>query len=566
MFSRSRYKSCSPLKTITRIKGILTDIGLELEEEWYQNKGGVDSCRIRIINKGLSKFDIGTNGKGMNRDYALASAYAEFMERLQNKAMFREGLKYASPYLKVVVPTDFTANLQNNNLLLDFLYFPDEVVYNKIIHAKFENLSSKQLEYFPIGLYRSMCGSTGLCAGNSREEALCQGLNEIVERYVLWGIFHEKIKPHHFMSLNLFQGHEIYVKLQNLSKEYNITIHNWAPQFGGVPVIGLLLSRKSDDSYTYRLGADFNAITALERCYTEIFQGKNTMSHLLKEKKLDYRISIDDYYRCRHNGTGVFPAFLTEDVYSPSDSEFPHHDFKTYQEELNYYISFLHRLGKNIYVRNNSYLGFPSFAVYVPGMSNPFAVEGSESWTTWKVRKTEEFDHIESRYNLQEALKNDVVYPISHHYIEDSVIRLNPWNDAKQNIFYYDLAESLRFIRNKRWSDAADSISKLLNYLRSIGCTDESAIIKSYKKLYEILEILSQKGHIDSKLQNDPLTSALMDLINNPSDSLSTIGVPICFECLKCSMNNSCHYFDIVALEKKLQIRQKENQDERDLV
>lgn len=571
MLTRSRYKSCAPLQTISRIKEILSNIGLILEEEWFQNKGGADSCRIRIINSGLSKFDIGTNGKGMNRDFALASAYAEFMERLQNKALFREGLKYATPYLRGIVPADFIETLQTKNILLDFLYFPDEVIHDNIIHAKFENLQSGQLEYFPIGLYRSMCGSTGLCAGNTREEALCQGLNEIIERYVLWGIFYDKIKPLNFLSLHDFQGHEIYDNLHKLSQEFNITIHNWAPQFDGIPVIGLLLSRKSDNTYTYRLGADFNAITALERCYTEIFQGKDVLTHLLKERKTDYQISIDDYYRCRHNGTGVFPEFLIEEDSSIANCHtsidvFPHHDFNTYNEELGYYLSFLYRLGKDVYVRDNSYLGFPAFAVYVPDLSNPFAVERSESWSDWKAQKEEEFNYIESRYNLRKALKEDIVQPISQHYIEDSVIRLNPWNSAEQNKFYYNMAEALRYIKIKNWSNAVKAINKLIGYLCHYGCTEKSPIIKPYKKLADILENLNQRGTIDSNLFNDHLALTLMDLIKNPSNSLGTIKIPSCFDCLNCSITDCCHYFDIVALEKNIQNLQKVKHNERNVV
>ena len=47
-------------------------------------------------NDGLGNFNIGTNGKGMNELYAKANAYGEFMERLQNKALFRTNLKYAT--------------------------------------------------------------------------------------------------------------------------------------------------------------------------------------------------------------------------------------------------------------------------------------------------------------------------------------------------------------------------------------------------------------------------------------------------------------------------------------
>lgn len=44
-------------------------------------------------------LDIGTNGKGGSYQYALASGYAEFMERLQNGILFR-GYKNATRLIK----------------------------------------------------------------------------------------------------------------------------------------------------------------------------------------------------------------------------------------------------------------------------------------------------------------------------------------------------------------------------------------------------------------------------------------------------------------------------------
>lgn len=36
----------------------------------------------------MSVFNIGTNGKGRSYDFSLASGYAEFMERFQNRLVF----------------------------------------------------------------------------------------------------------------------------------------------------------------------------------------------------------------------------------------------------------------------------------------------------------------------------------------------------------------------------------------------------------------------------------------------------------------------------------------------
>ncbi|MGE5632176.1 MAG: hypothetical protein ACM3TR_13920, partial [Caulobacteraceae bacterium] len=76
----TKYKECVPSETVGRIKGILNEMNIELEEHWDDTEvDGFYTLRANIPGTGL-----GTNGKGATREYAQASAYAEFMERLQN--------------------------------------------------------------------------------------------------------------------------------------------------------------------------------------------------------------------------------------------------------------------------------------------------------------------------------------------------------------------------------------------------------------------------------------------------------------------------------------------------
>ncbi|MGE5678578.1 MAG: YcaO-like family protein, partial [Pseudomonadota bacterium] len=81
--TRNKYKECPPEETVERIKKILKGIGIELEDHWGDTgMEGFYTLRVNIPGTG-----IGSNGKGASREYAQASAYAEFMERLQNDYM-----------------------------------------------------------------------------------------------------------------------------------------------------------------------------------------------------------------------------------------------------------------------------------------------------------------------------------------------------------------------------------------------------------------------------------------------------------------------------------------------
>ena len=79
-----RYKEVEPIETVNKLKGLLERLGIEVEEKW-SNKSSVGTYSLRICIKGT---DIGQNGKGMTKEFAMASGYAEFFERLQN-GMFR---------------------------------------------------------------------------------------------------------------------------------------------------------------------------------------------------------------------------------------------------------------------------------------------------------------------------------------------------------------------------------------------------------------------------------------------------------------------------------------------
>lgn len=88
MYLRSKYKSSTPDATVARIESICHNIGIGFECINYSNVNADHSCRLIMVNDNLRCFNNGTNGKGMDEMYAKASAYGEFMERLQNKALF----------------------------------------------------------------------------------------------------------------------------------------------------------------------------------------------------------------------------------------------------------------------------------------------------------------------------------------------------------------------------------------------------------------------------------------------------------------------------------------------
>lgn len=118
------YKEESPSSTINNIRSILLEIGIFVTENFKQN-GDFYSCRIEIANEGLEQYHIGTNGKGVSLELAFASAYAEFMERLQNNVLIGNTYYFSRYYSK---ECPFNSFLNSVDGKIDFVYDPHEEI------------------------------------------------------------------------------------------------------------------------------------------------------------------------------------------------------------------------------------------------------------------------------------------------------------------------------------------------------------------------------------------------------------------------------------------------------
>lgn len=78
------YKDSTPTKTLKKIKGILSDLNIEVQEIWFP-KSSINTYSLRLQFKNAPLY--GVNGKGITKDLALASAYGELIERLENSAI-----------------------------------------------------------------------------------------------------------------------------------------------------------------------------------------------------------------------------------------------------------------------------------------------------------------------------------------------------------------------------------------------------------------------------------------------------------------------------------------------
>ncbi len=393
------YKAQPPEETVAQIQQALKAVGLPTRLT-QRNFMGLHSCTLKLDGS-LQDSGLQTDGKGMNAAYAKASAYAECMERIEN------GLLLADCFaaLDALDPPESRG---------DFRLAPDEVTKSQaaLLAELAEPLMalsgsedryalSDRLQSFagddpltclpftdvfhdrevlvPIEFVRRYTTSNGMCAGNTAEEAILQGLCEIFERYASDRIQWARLTPPD-IPRSCFEGTEALLRMEQLERNGRFRAIIKDCSLGlGLPVVGLLLISPEEGLYRFKLGADPSPLTAFERCLTESGQGgeeglyrSRVPIDLERRKDRDEeaakrRQSIDHYLNWR-SGAGGWPAELFYEapswkftgLFEPQSSD---------EGDLRHLVSILRQNGADLWIRDNSYLGFPAYHLLVPQMS-----------------------------------------------------------------------------------------------------------------------------------------------------------------------------------------------------
>ena len=428
-----RYKEVEPEETVKRLKNLLNKIGIEVDEKW-SNESSVGTYSLRIAIKGT---DIGQNGKGMTKEFAMASSYAEFFERFQN-GVFRfrmekptkdlpfsnapdekhlsveEAMKGNNSFFEYIIKENGKANRTKEEKIEYIKQILNEkldlVEKEDYLYLPYYSVKNKDIEYVPDRLFSYLYDTNGMCAGNSKEEALIEGLSEILERYAGTKMVKERITlPDIPMEyIEKFPKVKKMVEKLNKNTEYYFRLVDCS--FGGkYPVAGLYILEKNTGKFGFRLGAHPDYGIAMERCFTEAAQGRDIYEYA--------ETSIFDFYEGekseeRNVTDYIFTHFSTApyQVIGPKPefefTEMPdvsNLDNKTILKNL---VKTILEDGKDILVRDVSVLGFPAFSIAIPGMSeetfDPKASHFNLFITMQALMKN--LSNITSK-NLQEVIK-----------------------------------------------------------------------------------------------------------------------------------------------------------------
>ena len=439
-----RYKEVLPEKTVEKLKGLLKQLGIEVEEKWI-DASSVGTYSLRVCVKGTN---IGQNGKGMTKEFAMASGYAEFFERFQN-GMFRFRLEKPTKELPFTyAPDERTLSIEElmnkENSFLDNIveanghgkdtkeeqikYIKHVLNQDTILVEKedylslpYYSLKNSNITYVPERLFSYTCNSNGMCAGNSKEEALIEGLSEIFERYAGIEIFKRKLTLPEIPESYIDKFPKVKQMVEKLKKNEKYYFRLVDCSFGGkYPVAGLYIIDKNTGKFGFKLGAHPDYGIAMERCFTEASQGRDIYEYA--------ETCLFDFYDGEDSKNRSFTEFIYGDFSAVPyqilgkklDYEFtemPDVSNLDNKEILRRMVKTILDEGKDILIRNVTSLGFPAFRIIVPGMSeisfdptakyfNIFATLQQLFSDFRKITK----DNIKEVIKLMEIVVNEIGY------------------------------------------------------------------------------------------------------------------------------------------------------------
>lgn len=604
MKTYKQFKEVKPEITVNNIRGILTKMNILLLDSIAENDG-IYACRVILGNHEFNKLEIGTNGKGSSFEYSLASGYAEFMEKLQNRYLYDE-LRTSYAIKKNVDAlssnSEFKNKLYAENLILDFKYdereeywtleqvlnhfgselmllfhtisIPELKIFlldilrvdeNSILMIPCYSQKNNNEEFIPIDLIMYAVGSNGMTAGNSQDEALLHGFCEIFERYALQQIYYNKLTPP-TIPLEDFIDTPIYDKIKCLqrNKGYEIIIKDCS--LGkGLPVIGVIIIDTRNHLYNFKLGSSFVQHIAIDRCLNEVYQSNKgfiglDIEFILPKDHIQEVFSgtlMSNYHKILETGSGIWPLSILFSspsyLYSGANPNFGLANDK----DLNYCIDIVSNLGFNIFIRNNSITDFPTYYICIPGMSQ--VLYSKEDYENKYAKNILDFTKTYpdlSNITLDEARRlakaiesrvdNGFSFDLSRDYFvfsdDEDILRLDTNIFLGMlNYFIGDYHKSRKFISR---------------YIKSKPIKSKANYLKAMLDYIDIAHI-NQLPKEETKIILERIYGVCManEVINNMLNPLNIFQhyiFPDYFNCDKSELEKASNIFSLLKIEKKL--------------
>ena len=383
------HKDSSALDTISRARRTLEEVGIALIERPWSDFGAHNHS---LTLEDIDNPTVSSSGKGVTKPLALASGYAEFLERVQNLMKYQKTFGLMQE-VSVTYPDEKAVPLsqliRDDRELLDVFFDGDlepfkpfEDDQGRIRCVPFFDVDRLAIAFVPWLPLRVLCCNNGTCAGNTYEEALSQGLCELFERYALRKFFSDD-RPFPELPAAAIEQLECAALVEEFRKEGYQLVFKDMTLGGAIPVVGVVLVNKTRGGYLVSVGSDPLFETAVQRCLTEVVQNRSELGRQLSPLSLSDRpyatgpFSTEAKNRLFNMihfpryGRAIFPPGLVmHKEASPQYCQAFLPRFRDHKETLRFLVEKVQSNGWRLLVRDVSFLGFPALQAFIPGVSN----------------------------------------------------------------------------------------------------------------------------------------------------------------------------------------------------
>lgn len=388
-----RGKEVRPDLTISRIKKILDRYGFECTyKEAPPQLNGCYSSRVTL-------HGFGSNGKGYSPEFCMASAYAELLERMQNRAMnvkARHDSTYSCKMVSLFPSSDLEHDLPfciqtlKEKIIESAVHLSREEakkqVHDLILRLStdgryalrpFYSVESDREVLLPKSFLTLFTRTNGMAAGNTLEEALVQGLSEIFERYVVKRILFDALTPPQIPRSYLKQHHpEIESMIQRIEENPRYKVSVLDASLGkGLPCTGCIIHDQKSLTFGVSFAAHPDRQIALERCFSEAVQGWTLETFSTCSSVSFAPFNRNSWSNARNifkTSKGAYPISLFGKqpswAFHPQDEDGP----KDNSSMLRGLVMLVKSLGSELFIQDASIMGFPAVYIYAPGISEIF--------------------------------------------------------------------------------------------------------------------------------------------------------------------------------------------------
>lgn len=357
---------------------------IKIVENGHEDKINFPVFQSYMASNPLEKSCILHGGKGSDYYQAKMSAIAEAIERYNARQHGNEQLLYES--YEILSKSHYALNPES--LCLDKDY-PYEYNHSKKIEwVQGINLGKNRREYVPANavffIYHPTVekeaqfipqDTTGLASGGTIEEAIYQGLCEVIERDS-YAIYYRQNLPCSTIDLSDISDSRMIYLVHELEKK-NICLHlKYLKNDTDVIVVHAVLEDKDGNYpiYTHGAGASLHPVIAAQRAITEAIQLRVSQSVIKKfSTQEEFITSKNPYITWGRGESSEFSNLL----HSPEDDvisllDITNHSTKNLKENIYKIVNNLSKMNYSVYVVNLSRTDNPIYTVrvIVPGFQS----------------------------------------------------------------------------------------------------------------------------------------------------------------------------------------------------